>query len=504
MKIKKICVLGGGTAGFLFTSLLEKYKKISKIEFDIVQVYSSKTDTIGVGESTLGTINDFFSFIDLKDEEWMKKCDATYKTSIRFEDFYKKETNFQYPFGKSQHTNENLWTELKDIFPDYFTSEKASRFFNQRSYLPEYNKLTEKCEELEFNLNTDAAYHFNSAKLANFLKERLNVKIIDDEYISATKDEKGNIKSLNLKNNVIEADLFVDCTGFKSLLLSGAMNEKFIDYGDTLINNKALVSKFKYKDKNQQLKSYTNCHALKNGWCWEIPLWNEISVGYVHTNKFASKEEIFEEFKEHCKQFGDLEDYKVINYKTGRYEKGWVKNVVAVGLSYGFLEPLESTGIASLLVNSFRLLEVLSKRDMFITKIDKDAFNYSVGKDNLDNLKDFIELHYYLSSRSDSEYWDYVTNGIDYDNDRLVHRSIVSRNFMDNDLISGIPYITYGMNYSAFSKAFNLKDKKKENLKKIKDDFQQVEKKLKRLIEKYPSTYEFHKETIYRISEDTL
>jgi hypothetical protein len=141
---------------------------------------------------------------------------------------------------------------------------------------------------------------------------------------------------------------------------------------------------------------------------------------------------------------------------------------------------------------------------MFITKVDKDAFNYSVGKDNLDNLKDFIELHYYLSSRSDSEYWDYVTNGIDYDNDRLVHRSIVSRNFMDNDLISGIPYITYGMNYSAFSKAFNLKDKKKENLKKIKDDFQQVEKKLKRLIEKYPSTYEFHKETIYRISEDTL
>ena len=150
--------------------------------------------------------------------------------------------------------------------------------------------------------------------------------------------------------------MFIDCSGFRSLLLGEIMKEDYIPFSDTLINNKALVGKIPYSNKEEELKCYTNCVALQNGWCWEIPLWDGISVGYVHTNKFATEEEIEKEFFD---RYGEL-DYKTVKFKTGRYKRGWVKNVVGVGLSYGFIEPLESTSIATTLENTFRLLECLS------------------------------------------------------------------------------------------------------------------------------------------------
>lgn len=511
MKISKICVLGGGTAGFFVTSLLERYREISKNHFQIIQVYSDKIDTIGVGESTLLQINDFFSYLDLKEEDWMKECDATYKTSIRFEDFYKLDTYFHYPFGNINQKYDFYgqdWFTLKDIYPDTFTQNKIAKYLNPRTYLNEKNKLVEYNNELNFNLKDHGAYHFNASKLSNFLKNRLEEKditFINDEFIYSDFNEDGSVKSLILKNQVIEADLFIDCSGFKSLLLGEQLKEKFIDYGNTLINNKAIISRFNYNDKDEQLKNYTNCIALKNGWCWEIPLWNEMSVGYVHSNLFASEDEILDEFEKHCLQrYGKLKDYKIVNYKSGRYERGWVKNVVSVGLSYGFLEPLESTGIASILVNSFRLLEVLSKRDMFITNVDRDVFNYSVGEGNLDVLKNFIEMHYYLSSRIDSKYWEYVTNDIEYSYRNLdstyrkfLHQTVIQRDYINHDYGGGEVYIIGGMNYSPYSKAYVLKNNPNEILDHKKKMFLDDESCLEKMVDTFPSTLEFLKDKIY-------
>lgn len=512
MQINKVCILGGGTSGFFVSSLLEKYREISKINFKIVQVHNPKMEKIGVGESTLLQINDFFSYLDLKDEDWMKECDATYKTSIRFEDFYKLGTHFHYPFGKIYQRDPNygqLWFTLKDKYPDIFTQDTIARYLIPSAYLNEENKLTEKCEELLFNLNSQSAYHFDSHKLANFLEKRLrnkDVNIIEDEYISSIRDKDGNIKSIICKDSIVDADLFIDCSGFKSLLLGKELNEKYIDFNDTLINNRVVRTKFPYKNKDTQLKNYTNCIALRNGWCWEIPLWNGISVGYVHSTKFETEDEILEEFKNHCKKYQDEfnVDYKIINYKTGRYERGWVNNVVAVGLSYGFLEPLESTGIASLLVNCFRLIEVLSKRDMFISNVDKDVFNYAVGAGNLDVLKNFIEMHYYLSSRTDSDYWKHVTQKINYDSENLdseyrkfLHKTVIMRDYIGNECETGYPFIIGGMNYSPYSKAYVLKEEHNKFLEDRKNLFLEEEIEIDKLMSNIPSTYEFLSEKIY-------
>lgn len=513
MQINTVCVLGGGTAGFFVTSLLEKYRELSNIDFEIIQVHSPKIEKIGVGESTLLQINDFFSYLDLKDEDWMKYCNATYKTSIRFENFYKKGTHFHYPFGRINQRDENygqLWFTLKDKYPDIFTQNTIARYLIPGTYLNEQNKLLEKCDELFFDLKLHSAYHFDSHLLANFLEKRLkdkNVNIVEDDYESSVKDEYGNIKSIVCKNNIIDADLFIDCSGFKSLLLGKELGEKYINFNDTLINNRVIRSKFLYKNKNTQLKNYTNCVALKNGWCWEIPLWDGISVGYVHSTKFETEDQIMEEFKDHCKKYKDNFDidYKIIEYKTGRYERGWVNNVVAVGLSYGFLEPLESTGIASLLVNCFRLIEVLSKRDMFISNVDRDVFNYAVGIGNLDRLKNFIEMHYYLSTRFDSDYWKYVTEKIDYSSQDLdseyrkfLHNTVIFRDYIGTDHETGYPFIIGGMNYSPYSKAYALKQDHNQFLEDRKNLFLEEEIEVNKILSNVLSTYKFLKEKIYK------
>lgn len=512
MKVDSICILGGGTSGFSMASLLAKYREVSKLNFDINVVYSEKIGKIGVGESTLLSINDLFRYLDVNDSEWMSECNATYKTSIRFENFYKRGRYFHYPFGDIFHnTFQDIrsWFILKDKNPEVFTPEISSSYFIPHTLLNEKNKLTKEEFLPGYNFDNISAYHFDTHLLSKFLKsyaEKKGVKFIDDTFLDASLDKSGYVKSINCENNTISADLFIDCSGFNSLLLGKTLNEEYISFEDTLLNHRVIRAKIPYYDKEEQLKNYTNCIALNNGWLWEIPLWDSLSIGYVHSLKFSTENEIENEFKEHCKKykidFSNI-DYEIINYKTGRYKRGWVKNVVAVGLSYGFLEPLESTGIATMLSNSFRLLECLSKRDMFYTNIDRDIFNTSVGKYEIDRLRSFIEMHYFLSSRDDSEYWQYVTNEIDYGNDNsnydvFINKTVEERNYHVPNVTEGIPFIVSGMNYSHFSKAFIVSDDNPNmDIEIISEQFQNNIKNIEEIIENYSSTYQFLKDNIY-------
>jgi len=509
-KVNKICILGGGTSGFSIASMLSKYNEITKSNLDITVVYSSEIGNIGVGESTLLSVNDLFHFLGLKDEDWMKQCNATYKTSISFENFYKLNTQFHYPFGRPVHDDSMhsmKWFEMKDHFPEIFTYDTFARYLIPHTRLNEKNKLTDSTDIPGFNFNSISAYHFDTHLLAGILKnyaESRGVKFIDDYYQKSILDAYGNIEKIICNDNIISADLFIDCSGFKSLLLEKVMGVKFIDYNNTLINNRVIRTKIPYHDKKNQLKNYTNCVALKNGWCWEIPLWDTLSLGYVHTTKFSSEENLLEEFIIFCKEKHkvDVNDVSVINYKTGRHEKGWVKNVLSIGLSYGFLEPLESTGILTLLHNSFKALEMLSKRDFNYTNVDRDIFNYSVGKE-IDYLKGFIEMHYAFSSRDDSEYWKYVTEEIEYPkNDtteyfKIIKQTVDTRNYVTSSGV-GSSFIMAGMGYSHYSPAFNKITPIYKDLIVRKNKFLEEDQYFYKLIEGCPSTHDFLKEKIYK------
>ena len=494
MQVNTICILGGGTSGFATSSILARYRELSGLNFNIKVVYSAGIGSIGVGESTLFSIRDFFSYLGLEDKDWMAECNATYKTSVRFENFYKEGRYFYYPFGIGDLSRSiSDWFILKDIVPEIYTPEKSSIYFHPGTILNEENRL------ISDYVRDNAAYHFDSYLLGEFLQkysEERGVEIINDTFYGTTQDKYGNIESIVCDDGAYPADLFIDCSGFKSLLLGQMMREDYISYDDTLINNKALVTKVPYTDKDKQLTNYTNSVALKNGWIWETPLWDCLAYGYVHTNRFATEEEIEQEFFDHV---GEVE-YRTVHFKTGRYNRGWVRNVVAVGLSYGFIEPLEATGIATTLENVFRLLECVSKRDLFVTQIDKDLFNHSVA-DQIDGFKKFVDRHYYLSSKDDSDYWKYVTENIDYKiSKEFLDQMVVNRNLdvKSHGTWAGDLYVCGGMDYSCYSKAYTLfSNPDRDVLVKQGEDFEKLIEEMKQYVRTQQSSYKYLKDTIY-------
>ena len=502
MKINTLCILGGGTSGFITASVLAKYREQLGLKFDITLVQSIDIGSIGVGESTIFNINELFLYLGLKDSDWMRDCNATYKTSIRFENFYKQGRYFYYPFGPCRtDINPNQWFNLKEVYPEVFTPEVAALYFNPLSIMNEENKL---CDEDDY-LKNYSAYHFDSFLLGKYLKgysEKKGVEVIEDTFLEANLNDDGYIESIICENNTYSADLFIDCSGFKSLLLGGVMEEEYISFGDTLINNKALTTKIPYTDKDKQLKNHTNCVALNNGWCWEIPLWEHMSIGYVHTNKFATEDEVKQELFD---RYGEI-DYTTVNYKTGRYNRGWVKNVMGIGLSYGFIEPLESTGIATTLDSIFRALEILSRRDMYYTQVDRDLYNYALGK-KIDGYRNFIEMHYFFSSREDSQYWKFVTESIDYNSKEykvLLDALIIDRNlshinydYNRNPFFTGRLFIAAGMNYSCYSKPFTLIEQSENDLDPLLSMFKKQIKELNEFTKPFLSSYKYLKKNIY-------
>ena len=257
------------------------------------------------------------------------------------------------------------------------------------------------------------------------------------------------IKSLNKKH---KADLFIDCTGFKSLLLGETLKEEFISYNDLLPNDSAWATKIPYKNKKKELVSYTNCTAIENGWVWNIPLWSRIGTGYVYSSKFVDDDTALKEFQKHLKT-KEL-DFKKIKMRVGIHKRLWVKNVCAIGLSAGFIEPLESNGLFSVHEFLINLVRQLQREN--VSQFDKDNFTYYC-RQIFRNFSEFVSLHYALSHRDDTPYWRNNLNKQWSSTliDRLpvlaegIDSAVISRNFLyQHNIDGGLHCIAAGMNWS--------------------------------------------------------
>ena len=386
----KILIVGGGSAGWMTAATLESQfpnYKISLIE-------SKNISTVGVGESTIAQITDWMRLLKIKDKDFIKHVDGNYKLSIKFTDFYKKGEAFHYPFGQpatgGTRAGTNDWWFKKMLYPKTPYSDYADCTYPLQMAYVNQNK---------FDINeVQRAYHFDATKFGLWLKNHYckKVKHIVDDVVSIEQDENG-ITSLNKK---YKADLYIDCTGFKSLLLDKTLKEPFESYSDMLPNDSAWATRIKYKDKEKELVPYTNCTAIENGWVWNIPLWSRIGTGYVYSSKFVDDETALKEFKKHLGQ-EDLE-FKNIKMRVGIHNRLWVKNVVAIGLAGGFIEPLESNGLYT--VHEFLIKLVRNLQRDKISQWDRDNFNYQC-KHMFKEFAEFVALHYALSHRNDSEYW---------------------------------------------------------------------------------------------------
>ena len=476
MNVKNIVIVGGGSAGWMTAAALAY--KCPNIKLTLVE--SPTIGNVGVGESTLGHINNYMDLLDLEDKEWMKECSATYKTSIQFTDFKEVGYTFQYPFGN--------YKAYKDGLPDFFDAQKIypklidldfARSHSINALMAENNKYWEDpIIEYGYNPKWDIAYHMDADAFGQYLKNRYckSVRHIIDNVVRFQKDKHGNIERITTEGeNILAADLFIDCTGFASLLIEKTMGIEFNKF-KTLPNDSAVVARIPYKDeedKRKKMTCVTDCKALSSGWLWDIPLWSRYGTGYVYSSEFQTSVSAEEEFRQETGWDGDV---RHIKFRHGKHKKAWHKNVVAIGLSYGFIEPLESTGLLTTHENIMSLIHHLNQRNGYVNKLDVSMFN-SKCDDAITDLSNFVALHYAMSTRSDTPYWRHVTNDIDYEHTE------------EGD---GFVYIATGMGVKKMS--FNQTPMPELAAKQIHEHIKDLE----YLVEQMPHHYDYLKSNIYK------
>jgi tryptophan halogenase len=410
MRTNKIVIVGGGSAGWMTAATLVNQFPNK----EIVVIESPNVPTVGVGESTIQGINVWLNMLGIKDTDFMAACDATYKLSIRFEDFYQVGDNgFHYPFGfpvlEESVTGINDWHIKKALYPETPNSSYADSYFSTMA-LVNANKFDKNLNGVlpGYQYLRTTAFQFDATKFGCWLRDvycKGRLTHIQAEVIEVQTGAAG-VERLVLDNgDEVTADLFIDCTGFKSLLLDKALNVPFESYADMLPNNKAWATRVQYSDKEKQLVAYTNCTALSNGWMWEIPLWSRMGTGYVYSDKHTTDEDAKLEFIEKLKSKGyatDALEFKNISMRTGIHERIWEKNVCAIGLSAGFIEPLESNGLYTVHKFLMNLVRALNRGQS--SRFERDSFNLSC-KAEFRQFAEFVGMHYALSIRDDSAYW---------------------------------------------------------------------------------------------------
>jgi len=459
-KIKNIVIVGGGSAGWMTASTI--IKLIPDVNVTVIE--SSNIPTVGVGESTVGGIRRWMRMVGIKDKEFMKETDASYKLAIKFNDFYKKGNTWYYPFGapyiEKNIFGRNDWFVKKSFHKDTPEWDMVDCYYPQMS-LVNQNKISVNPNIPNFNFFDDTAFHFDAAKFAVYLRDTIcipnGVKHVVADVID-TKVTDRHINNLKLSTgDVYTADLFVDCTGFKSLLLGEALKEPFISYEDILPNNRAWATRIPYIDKQKELTAVTECTAIDNGWIWNIPLWSRVGTGYVYSDNHITPDDALTEFKNFLINKGqnvDELEFRDIKMRVGRHQHLWVNNVVAVGLSAAFIEPLESTGLVT--VHEFAINLCRALRRGAISRWDIDEYN-ATSIDQFDYLAQFVAMHYALSHRDDTEYWRSATDRSLYStinsptklyNQNLIHNSISTKfhNF-ELPLDDGMLCLAAGMNW---------------------------------------------------------
>lgn len=514
--INSITIVGGGSAGWMTAASLVTQlsgKKITVIE-------SPNIPTVGVGESTIGGIRAWMRMVGIRDEDFVAECDASYKLAIKFTNFYQKDSgSWFYPFGfpnleNTMHGRDD-WFIKKAIYPETPAHDFVDTFYPQMALVNE-NKLSDAKID-NFDFYNDTAYHFDAAKFGAWLRDKhcvpRGVNYICDE-VSEIKVNENGIENLCLESGqIITSDLYIDCTGFRSLLLGDALKEPFKSYQHLLPNNRAWATRVSYTDKERQLDTVTDCTALSNGWVWNIPLWSRIGTGYVYSDEYITPEDAKKEFIAHLESKGfdtdDLE-FKDIKMRVGMHERLWVKNVVAIGLSAAFLEPLESTGLVTTYDFATTLCSCLLRGK--VSQWDRDEFNLKCN-DMFNYWAHFVSMHYALSHRDDSEYWrdvckkSYVSlvSGVNQlQTQCLYHQTIFQKNFtkfFQDD--PGVNCLAAGMNWNTndltvlrqvFNPDVDLREKFALEINRL-----EYRKKMwKEAVKTAPSTYQYLKNKFYK------
>ncbi|TLU67138.1 tryptophan 7-halogenase [Thalassotalea litorea] len=405
-KINSILIVGGGTSGWMTAAALSHHFQKSNVSITLVE--SSQLGTIGVGEATIPTLRRFYQKLGLTDLDVLKATSATCKLGIEFKDWYKPGSSFIHPFGLfGQGTQQvdfhHYWLRAKQHGD---SSELAD--YSLGVSLAQQNKFKLPAQKPKSQLEVfDWALHFDAAKFAELMRDYAQnhgVKLIDDKIIDVDLNSVGEIDSVTLESKGhISADLFIDCSGFKGLLINQTLKTEYIDWSQWLVCDRAVA--VQSKSVSEPL-ARTVAQAHGAGWQWKIPLQHRTGNGHVYSSQYISEDEATTILLENVE--GELlQDPRHFSFVPGRREKAWNKNCIAVGLSSGFLEPLESTSIALVETAIEKIILSLPKPEYSNKEVAR--FN-EVTALEYERVRDFIILHYKATQRDDSPMWRYCQN----------------------------------------------------------------------------------------------
>jgi tryptophan 7-halogenase len=402
--IKKIVIVGGGTAGWMTASYLKK--ALRGVQITLIE--APGIPKIGVGEATVPNLQPvFFDFLGIPEDEWMRGCNAAFKGGIKFINW-----RTDHRSGKTDH-----FYHLFGIIPNcddiplthYWALKRKSGYELPLDYscFIEPPLLDEKRapRALDGTRVTRYAWHFDAHLVAEYLKNlsiKWGVEHVLDHIDGTTFKTDGHLDSVITKSgSTYHADLFVDCSGFRGLLINKAMGEPFLDMSNHLLCDSAVATAVPNDDEREGVEPYTSAIAMRAGWTWKIPMLTRFGTGYVYSSKFTSQDEATDDFLRLWNLNGNTE-LNHIRFRVGRNRRAWVKNCVSIGLSSCFLEPLESTGIYFIYAAIYQLVRHFPDRSFDPALID--GFNREIA-DMFDDSRDFVQAHYLATPRQDTPFW---------------------------------------------------------------------------------------------------
>jgi len=393
--IRRVVIAGGGTAGWMAAACISK---VLGKRLDIKLVESDEIGTVGVGEATIPTLINFHNLLEINEQEFMAATKATFKLGIAFEGWRNVNEDYIHSFGM---TGTDHWTAgfqhfwhkgrergLASDYGDYCLELRAA-LENRFAHLPRGGM--------------NYAYHLDATAYANYLRafsERFGVQRIEGKIVDVTTSAlTGHIRSLTLDSGAdIEGDLFIDCTGFRALLIGQALGVEYQDWSQWLFNDSAAALQ---TASNGDAVPYTRSIAHGFGWQWRIPLQHRVGNGIVFSSRHVDQEQAVGALLANVEGEALMKP-RVLRFTPGQRRQVWKGNCIAVGLASGFLEPIESTSIHLIQRSIVRLMQMFPTAG--IAPSDVEEYNRQAALE-VEHIRDFIILHYKVTNRGDTPYW---------------------------------------------------------------------------------------------------
>lgn len=413
----KIVIVGGGTAGWMTACYLSSRLKsaLGDEGLHITLVESSDILPIGVGEATTPTIRGTLAAMGISEKRFLKECDATFKHGIKFVQWDKTPDElagdyyfhpFERPLTAAGDNIAGHWLSKADPYKRCFADAVSIQ-----NKVAAKNLAPKTLKDPGYAGPMPYAYHLDAGKLACLLKDVALERGVSHKIGHVSEifnDKDGGIERLVLEDgSELQGDLFVDCSGFSALLIEKHFGEQFHDITDILFCDKAVTCQVPHQTENEDIRPYTTSTAQTAGWIWDIGLMSRRGTGHVYSSRHQSSDEAEAILRTYLGPAAKNLPIRHLNMRVGYRHRQWLKNCISIGLSGGFVEPLESTGIHLVEESLAILLEMIPRylRSAQGQKcLPRDLFNTHM-KNHYELIIDFIKFHYYLSHRRDTDFW---------------------------------------------------------------------------------------------------